>query len=144
VLKTLPSPCCPPRAPLAQSPSLFFFSPIGSLEQALPLLLSLLPAWVKSCSPCCFAVLGAAALTWTAVLGAWSCCRWRGRMLPSSSCPSPCVLALKMCACCPGVSCWPKGACSCCPWRSYRVEMVMSCLSSSSSFFIPCCCPSRA
>jgi len=87
VLKTLPSPCCPPRAPLAQSPSLFFFSPIGSLEQALPLLLSLLPAWVKSCSPCCFAVLGAAALTWTAVLGAWSCCRWRGRMLPSRCCP---------------------------------------------------------
>jgi hypothetical protein len=64
------------------------FSPDSSPgTSSPPLLLSLLPAWVKSCSPCCFAVLGAAALTWTAVLGAWSCCRWRGRMLPSRCCP---------------------------------------------------------
>jgi hypothetical protein len=44
------------------------------------------------------------------------------------------VLALKMCACCPWVGCWPKGACSCCPWRSCRVEMVMSCCPAAPAF----------
>jgi hypothetical protein len=112
-----------------------------------------------------------AALKWTAVLGAWSCCRWRGRGLPSrwcpfqerrsccrwcvvqqvlslsgaagagveEGCPAGAVPALKMCACCPWVSCWPKGACSCCPWRLPCGDGVL--LSSSSSFSIPCCCP---
>jgi hypothetical protein len=44
------------------------------------------------------------------------------------------VLALKMCAYCPWVGCWPKGACSCCPWRSCRVEMVMSCCPAAPAF----------
>jgi hypothetical protein len=55
-------------------------------------------------------------------------------VVPFRSCPSPCVLALKMCACCPSVSCWPKGPCSCCPWRSCRVEMVMSCCPAAPAF----------
>jgi hypothetical protein len=39
---------------------LFCFPPDGVLWNKLsPFFLSLLPAWGKSCSPCCFAVLGA-------------------------------------------------------------------------------------
>jgi hypothetical protein len=75
----------------------FLFPPgwgfITFMEQALPLLL---PGG-EWCSPCCFAVhlkdgaavlvaaLVPAALTWIAVLGAWSCCRWRGRRCPAGA-----------------------------------------------------------
>jgi len=81
--------------------------------------------------------LAPAALTWTAVLGPWSCCRWLGRLLPSRCCPfqelsRPMLSLGKLLA--------------------ERCMLLLSLeklpcgdgdelLSSSSSFFIPCCCP---
>jgi len=69
--------------------------------ELLPVFLQIRPLGTSSplsFCPCCqlgenraahvaFLSLAPAALTWTAVLGAWSCCRWCGRMLPSRCCP---------------------------------------------------------
>jgi len=82
-LKSRPSPCCPPKnswkngagillrigSPLEQAPPFPFcpYCQLGENRAAHAALLSLVPA----------------ALTWTAILGAWSCCRWRGRRCPA-------------------------------------------------------------
>jgi hypothetical protein len=71
------------------------------MEQALPLLLpwrwccqvengaahaGLLSSWrCKDGAAVLVAALVPASLTWIAVLGAWSCCRWRGRRCPAGA-----------------------------------------------------------
>jgi hypothetical protein len=105
--------------------------------------LSLLPAWGKSCSPCCFAVLGACCpdvdcyprslellqVAWKRVVQ-----QVLSLLGAAGAVQAHAFLALKMCAWCPWVSCWPKGACSCCPWRNCRVVKVMCCCPAAPAF----------
>jgi hypothetical protein len=119
VLKTLPSPCCPPKNSWKNGPGILLR--IGSpVEQAPPF---------PFC-PCC--QLGenrAAQVAWKRVVQ-----QVLSLLGAAGAVQAHAFLALKMCAWCPWVSCWPKGACSCCPWRNCRVVKVMCCCQAAPAF----------